>query len=460
MGPAKSEAADRVTATPAGRHGDTIFAAATGSNRTAISVIRISGRRTFEALAGLTNDAVSQPRRLTLSKLYDQSNGEILDRCLLARFPAPASFTGEDMAELHLHGGRGVLTAVVRALAALPGFRLAEPGEFTRRAFENGKLDLTMAEGIADLVNADTDQQRRQALRQMEGALGQLYEAWRQRLVRTLARLEAHIDFPEDDLPSDLVQEVQGLARGLAQEMADHLADGRRGERLREGVSVAILGAPNSGKSSLINYLAGRDAAIVSSRAGTTRDVVEVRLDLGGYLVELADTAGLRDASDEIEAEGVKRALQRAEGADINILLFDGAGMPGIDAGTLALMDRRSLPVISRSDLARQEPDSRLSGALAISVPAGQGLRELLSTLQQRVEAVAGTSEVPAITRARHREALEESAAALEGALAAEAPELIAEELRLAVRAIGRITGRVDIEDVLDVVFSEFCIGK
>ena len=364
------------------------------------------------------------------------------------------------MAELHLHGGRAVLSAVVDQLSGIPGLRPAEPGEFTRRAFENGKLDLTAAEGIADLVSADTEQQRRQALRQMEGALGRIYESWRERLVKTLAKLEAHIDFPEDDLPSDLLQEVQRLAHSLAQEINIHLADNRRGERLREGVSVSILGAPNSGKSSLINYLAGRDAAIVSSRAGTTRDVVEVRLDLGGYRVDLADTAGLRNATDEIEAEGVKRALKRAEAADINILMFDGAILPEIDPDTMALRDDRALPVISRVDLASGQRTDGLGGAMPISIKTGRGLAELLAELRARVEIIAGTGEAPALTRARHRHALEEAMFALKGAIAAEAPELLAEDLRLAVRSIGRITGRVDVEDILDVVFRDFCIGK
>jgi tRNA modification GTPase len=364
------------------------------------------------------------------------------------------------MAELHLHGGRAVLSAVVDELSSIPGLRPADAGEFTRRAFENRKLDLTAAEGIADLVNADTEQQRRQALRQMEGALGQVYEGWRERLVGTLARLEAHIDFPEDDLPSDLLQQVQWLAGELVREIGAHLADNRRGERLREGVSVAILGAPNSGKSSLLNYLAGRNAAIVSARAGTTRDVVEVRLDLGGYLIDLADTAGLRDAADEIEAEGVKRALQRAEAADINILLFDGANFPEIDQGTRALLDGRALPAISRMDLAAARPGERLNGALPISIKTGHGLPELMAALQKRVETLAGSGEAPSLTRARHRQALEEAVAALSGALATAAPELIAEDLRLVVRSIGRITGRVDVEDILDVVFRDFCIGK
>ncbi|MFM9844111.1 MAG: tRNA uridine-5-carboxymethylaminomethyl(34) synthesis GTPase MnmE [Dongiaceae bacterium] len=460
MGRAKSEPPVRASGTPASRHGDTIFAPATGAGNMAISVVRISGPKALDAIQLLSGGVVAKPRTLTLCNLHSQRNQVALDHCLVAMFPGPASFTGEDMAELHLHGGRAVLSAVVDELAGIPGLRPADAGEFTRRAFENGKLDLTAAEGIADLINADTEQQRRQALRQLAGALGRLYEGWRERLVRTLARLEAHIDFPEDNLPSELLQEVQGLASGLAREIGTHLADSRRGERLREGVSVAILGAPNSGKSSLLNYLAGRDAAIVSARAGTTRDVVEVRLDLGGYLVDLADTAGLRDAADEIEAEGVRRALQRAEAADINILLFDAAGLPEIDAGTVGLMDKRALPVVSRTDLAAHGWSGKIEGAFPISVSNGQGLPELIAEIQKRVEAIAGAGEAPFLTRARHRHALEEAATALSGALAAEQPELIAEDLRLAVRSIGRITGRVDVEDILDVVFRDFCIGK
>jgi tRNA modification GTPase len=460
MGREKSSAGSVSAPGPANRHEDTIFAIATGTGRAAVSMLRLSGPQSIPAVQQLSGTPQIEPRRLSLRNLVNPSNRVSLDHGLIAVFPGPASFTGEDMAELHLHGGRAVMAGVVEALAAMPGLRPAEAGEFSRRAFENGKLDLTAAEGIADLVNAETELQRRQALRQMEGALGQVYEGWRDRLIRTLAKLEAHIDFPEDDLPTGLSQEVQGLASGLATEIAAHLADNRRGERLRAGISVAILGAPNSGKSSLLNYLAGRDAAIVSSRAGTTRDVVEVRLDLGGYAVDLADTAGLRDAADEIEAEGVRRALLRAEQADINILLFDGAVLPVVDAGTMAVLDERSLAVVSRADLATEEHGPRPAGGIPISVKTGHGLGDLLAELRLRVEKLAALTETPALTRARHRQSLIAAESALNGALAATAPELMAEELRLAVRSIGRITGRVDIEDILDVVFRDFCIGK
>jgi tRNA modification GTPase len=420
----------------------------------------MSGRQSLDVVARLTGRAISVPRKLALCKLISNSDQTILDHCLVAVFPAPASFTGEHMAEFHLHGSRAVVASVINEFLTIPGLRPADAGEFTRRAFQKGKLDLTAAEAIADLVNADTEQQRRQALRQMEGALGRIYDGWRQRLVRTLARLEAHIDFPEDDLPAGLLPEVQALAAGLREEIGAHLDDRRRGERLREGISVAILGAPNSGKSSLLNYLAGKEAAIVSARAGTTRDVVEVRLDLGGVLVELADTAGLRQAGDDIEAEGVKRALARAEAADINILLFDQASLPHVDNDTLRLMDERALAAISRVDLAALPAPPQLSGAIRISTLTGEGLAELLEALRRRSSELADFGEAPALTQSRHRYALEEAREALSGALAANEPELIAEDMRLAVRSIGRITGGVDVEDILDVVFRDFCIGK
>jgi tRNA modification GTPase len=354
-----------------------------------------------------------------------------------------------------------VVAAVVGALSRIAGLRAAEAGEFTRRAFENGKLDLTAAEGIADLVDAQTEFQRRQALRQMEGHLGARYEAWRRRLLVAVAGLEAHIDFPEDDLPSGLLQDVRQEARALELDIVDHLQDGRRGERLRDGVVVALLGAPNAGKSSLLNYLAGKDAAIVSARAGTTRDVVEVSMDIGGYPVTLADTAGLRDAADDVEAEGVRRALEKARDADIRILMFDAACLPQLDRKTISLRDGREINVLSRCDLrpikVQAVPEE---GLLAISVKNGDGLDELLTALRARVEAIAGLQESPAMTRIRHRQALEACVASLSGAATAEAPEVVAEELRLAARAIGRVVGKIDIEDVLDTVFRDFCIGK
>jgi tRNA modification GTPase len=346
-------------------------------------------------------------------------------------------------------------------LASLPGLRIAEPGEFSRRGFENGKFDLTAAEAIADLVDADTAAQRRQALRQMEGELGRLYDGWRHRLTRSLAHLEADIDFPDEDLPEGIAVMVRPELEALAGEIASHLNDNRRGERLRDGIHIAILGAPNAGKSSLLNVLARREAAIVSERAGTTRDVVEVHLDLGGFPVVLADTAGLREAADEIESEGIRRALDRAANADLKLAVFDAAALPELDAQTLAVVDGQTLVVLNKMDCA-SELVHEIGGkaAMPVSARTGQGLPELLRSLTSAVQTRFEAPGVPALTRARHRGALEECAASLHRAMSADLPELAAEDVRLASRALGRITGRVDVEDLLDVIFRDFCIGK
>jgi tRNA modification GTPase len=442
---------------------DTIYALASAAGRAGVAVVRISGPSAGPAARRLTGDRpLPEPRRAVLRRFTDPDGNAALDHGLLLWFPAPHSFTGEDVAELHLHAGRAVLRAVVEALARCQGLRPAEPGEFSRRAFENGKLDLTAAEGLGDLVNAETEAQRRQALRQLEGELGQIYEGWRRRLVEALARLEAHIDFPEEDLPTDLVVRTQGEVSRALQEIGAHLDDNRRGERLRDGLSVALLGAPNVGKSSVINMLAGREAAIVSAQAGTTRDVIEVHLDLAGYPVTIADTAGLRQAQDEIESEGVRRALTLAEAADIKILLFDAARYPDIDGETLRLADSNAIVVLNKCDLVSLGSDITInsSPALTISAKTGAGMEALLSRLTSVAVERIGMATAPVLTRARHRHALIEGRDALQRSLKASAPELLAEDLRLAVRAIGRITGRVDVEDILDVIFREFCIGK
>ena len=433
----------------------TIFALATAPGRAGVAVVRVSGPETASALKALAGNDLPRPRFASLRTLRDPRTGEALDDALVLWFPAPRSFTGEDVGELHLHGGRAVVAGVIEALGALPGLRVAEPGEFTRRAFENGKLDLTAAEGLADLVDAETSAQRRQALRQMEGALGRLYEGWRERLTRALAHIEADIDFPDEDLPSGVADAVRPVLEALATEIDDHLADGRRGERLREGLHIAIVGAPNAGKSSLLNALARREAAIVSARAGTTRDVIEVHLDLGGFPVVLADTAGLREAGDEIEEEGIRRALDRAARADVKIAVFDATAP--LDAATRALIDADTVVVLNKTDLAPVAADI---DALPVSARTGAGLRALEERLAAfSADRLAGTG-APALTRARHRAALEECRDALARALAAPLPELAAEDVRLASRALGRITGRVDVEDLLDVIFRDFCIGK
>jgi len=428
----------------------TIFALASGAGRAAVAVMRLSGPGTGEVLTRLLG-APPPPRRASLRALRHE--GVTLDRALVLWFPDEASYTGEPSAELHLHGGPAVIAAVADALAAL-GARPAEPGEFTRRAFLNGKLDLTAAEGIADLIAAETEAQRRQALRQAEGGLAARHAEWAARLTHLLARQEAFIEFEEEDLPSDLDARVAEATGELRGEMAAMLADGTRGEKLREGLTVAILGAPNSGKSSLLNALAGREAAIVSARAGTTRDVVEVRMILGGVPVTLADTAGLREAADEIEAEGVRRALQRAEAADLRLLIFAADAPP--DAATLALRGPEALIVLNKADL----DIAALPGAVVVSARTGQGLAALRAALEAAAAARAGLSDAAALTRPRHRAAVGEAVEWLERLPSAGLPELRAEALRGALRALSRLTGRVDVEQVLDLVFGEFCIGK
>jgi tRNA modification GTPase len=440
---------------------DTIYALASASGRAGVAVIRLSGPQAMAALRRLAGE-LPPARRAVLRSLRDPRSGAELDRGLVLAFPAPHSFTGEDMVELHVHGGRALVRAVLEAVADCEGLRPAEPGEFTRRAFEHGKMDLTAAEGLADLVNAETEAQRRQALRQLRGDLGELYEGWRRQLMTALARIEAHIDFPDEDLPPILVEQTRGTLSAMIAEIAAHLQDERRGQRLRDGLSVAILGPPNVGKSSLLNALAGRPAAIVSAQAGTTRDVIEVRLDLGGYALTLSDTAGLREAGDAVEREGVRRARASAAASDYKILMVDARVYPNIDPEVAELVDADTLFVVNKCDLVSVEGVTAMAGrpALAVSALTGLGIDELLKALTDAVVERAGFSEIPLISRERHRRALEECRAGLERALAAGSIELLAEDLRLAVRHIGRITGRVDVEDLLDVVFREFCIGK
>lgn len=434
---------------------DTIFALASGAGRGAIAVLRVSGSATGRALAALAG-GLPKPRMASLRRLRDEA-GEVLDQALVLWFPGPHSYTGEDSAELHLHGGSAVVAAVAGALAAL-GARPAEPGEFTRRAFLNGRMDLTAAEGVADLIAAETDAQRRQALRQVDGALATLTGAWAGRLTRLLAHQEAAIEFAEDDLPTDLGDQARVGAAALRAEIEQHLADGGRGERLREGVLVAILGAPNAGKSSLLNALAGREAAIVSARAGTTRDVVEVRLDLAGVPVTLADTAGLREAGDEIEQEGIRRARRRAEESDLVLAVFATDAPP--DAETLAWVTPAALVLANKVDL-RPAP-ATIGGVvpLAISARSGEGLDALRAALTAAAARLAGAGDAALLTRPRHRAALTEASAWLAEAETATLPELASEALRAALRALGRLTGQVGVEAILDVVFRDFCIGK
>ena len=406
----------------------------------------------MQLAGGLPPPRVAQRRRLV-----DPQSGDALDEGLILWFPAPRSATGEDVAELHLHGSRAVLAAVMQALARL-GLRLAEPGEFTRRAFLHGKLDLLQAEAIADLAAAETEGQRRQAMRQLGGELGEVYRGWRDRLTRILAHLEAAIDFPDEDLPPEIEDRIAGEIEALLAEIERHLADGHRGERLRDGIDVAIVGPPNAGKSSLLNRIARRDVAITSPVPGTTRDVIEVAIDLGGYPVVLADTAGLRDSADAIEQEGRRRAVQRAEQAEIRLFVFDAAHRADA-AGASAWPGADTILIANKIDLVPAACTDLSPPALPVSALTGEGIDRLLTVLGERV-AQTYRIEAPVLTRARHRQALEEAAASLRRSSSAGLPELRAEDLRLALRSLGRITGAVDVEDLLDVIFRDFCIGK
>jgi tRNA modification GTPase len=400
--------------------------------------------------------ALPPSRRARQARLHDPNTGEDIDDAIVLWLPAPHSVTGEDVVEFQVHGSRAVLAALVAALNGM-GLRLAEPGEFTRRAFINGKLDLTQAEAIADLTAAETEAQRRQAVRQLDGALGALYRGWSARLVRLLAHLEAAIDFPDEDLPPEIEREVAAETVALGVEIAAHLADERRGERLRDGIAIAIVGPPNAGKSSLLNRLAQREAAIVSPIAGTTRDVIEVAIDLAGYPVVFADTAGLRESADAIEQEGLRRALARAETAELRLFVFD-ARCPQDAAGASAWPGHRTMLVANKIDLCTK-PSAFPEGALPVSALTGAGVPRLIDALAKRV-AVDYDGAAPLLTRARHREALETVSAALQRSLRAGLAELRAEDLRLGWRSLGRITGHVDVEDLLDVIFADFCIGK
>lgn len=443
---------------------DTIFAPATALGAAGVTVFRISGAAAKAALEALTQKPCPAPRMAALRALKHPVSHETLDHALALYFPAPHSFTGEDVVELHTHGGRAVWQAVTEALSALPRLRLAEPGEFTRRAFTNGKMDLTAAEGIADLIHAETAAQRKQALRMVQGELEAQYESYRQRIIRSMALVEAYIDFPDEDIPDSVYDELNDEVRELRDDLAAHLADNRRGERIRDGLYAVILGPPNAGKSTLMNYLAKRDVSIVSQTAGTTRDVIEVHLALAGYPLIIADTAGLRESTDDIENEGVRRALERASKADVKIAVFDAADISKPHATTLAQIDDDTLIVINKTDAARnwQLPAAWQGRNLLfpISLHAREGVDDLLKALENHISGLFFSETSPIITRTRHRRAIERCVAHLDKFLAGGPVELIGEELRLGVYAMASVTGRVDVDEILGEIFSSFCIGK
>ena len=429
----------------------TIVALSSAGGRAGVAVVRISGQRVrfvLETIAG----TIPQPRLAALRRLRDAA-GDAIDSALVLYFPGPASFTGEDVAEFHIHGSRAVLARLLSTLTQLPGVRLAEAGEFTRRAFEAGKLDLAAVEGLADLIDSETEWQRRQALRQMEGALGDVASQWRLRLVEAMALLAAEIDFSDEgDVSGPLVDDALAIVAVVVAELRAALGSFGMGERVREGFVVVLAGAPNAGKSSLLNALARRDVAIVSPIAGTTRDAIEVRLDLAGLPVILVDTAGLRDSDDPIESEGVRRARALVERADLVLSLRATDSDPDRIRG-----DVRTLPIATKADL----NGLTLPGELPISVKTGAGIEDLLSVVVDRLGAIANP-EPALLTRERHRVAVTDAILSLERAMTAGhgQAELLAEDIRLAVVALERLVGRIDVEDVLDQLFSGFCIGK
>jgi len=448
----------------------TIFALATAPGRAAVAVVRLSGPGTRAAMRAIAGP-LPRPRRASLRVLRAPDAGQVLDQSLVLWFPAPGSYTGEDSGELHLHGGPAVVEGVIAALTRL-GLRLAEPGEFTRRAFENGRLDLSQAEAVADLVDAETEAQRRQALAQLDGELARRHGAWREALIEALAVLEAAVDFPDEDLPAEIGEAAGPLLAEVIAGLDAALADRSRGERVREGYRVALIGAPNAGKSSLLNWLAERDAAIVTATPGTTRDVIEVVLDLAGFRVVIADTAGVRESGDAIEAEGVRRARAQAASADLRLLIIDGAADDGgwsevrdlARPGDLCLVNKTDRPAGQAAIGASAWARGAGLEVYGVSLSTGAGLEALRPALTARVTAALSGAEFPAATRARHRRDLraarEHLARAVTALDLAPEVELAAEDVRLAARCLARVGGRIDPEDVLDRVFARFCIGK
>jgi tRNA modification GTPase len=450
---------------------DTIIALGSGAGRAGIAVIRASGAGASALLRQLSAHApdvsretpMPTPRRAAIRSLHDR-DGAFLDEALVLWMPGPNSYTGEDTVELHVHGGAAVIAAVLDAALQTGLCRVAEPGEFTRRAFDAGQMDLTQAEAVGDLIDAETEGQRRQAGRLYQGEAARTFEGWRGLLMSAMAALEASIDFPDEaDIPGEVDLSALAPIADLASELAAALGDAGRLNAVREGFRIAILGPPNAGKSSLMNRIARRDAAIVSPIAGTTRDVVEVRLVLAGFPVWVADTAGLREASDAIEAEGVRRALARAEEADLRIWVSDASA--DVSRETLAAHRPGDIEVLNKADLVGAAPArAGAEDVFVVSAKTGAGFEALERRLVQLVHERLAGDEAPLVTRARHRELVEEALRGVERALAGArsgiGAELVSEDLRLAARALGRITGTIDVEDLLERIFSQFCVGK
>lgn len=445
----------------------TIFALSSGKGRAGVSVIRVSGPDTSKAILSiLKKDNLPKARQACLQSFYDPDTKQKIDQGLLLWFPGPASFTGEDVAEFHIHGGYAVVSGFLEALSKIPNLRSAEAGEFTRRAFDNGKMDLTAAEGLADLINAETESQRRQALRQMEGELATFYESWRHEIITAMAYLEADIDFSDEEIPDDVTSRIRPIIEKLAADINSHLSDDHRGERLRHGLQVVIIGAPNAGKSTLLNYLSKRDVAIVSDIAGTTRDLLEVHLDISGFPVTITDTAGIRESNDIIESEGIKRAIKKANDADLKIVIIDQTDLVATNEDIKNYIDDNTMVLFNKNDLVSKAKDNNNGwnciGTWSISMKTEKGLDDFLKSFTHEVEKRMEFTDTPTLTRARHRSYLQSCHSHLDRFLKANhfELELLSEDLRMAARDLGKITGLVDVEDILEKIFKEFCIGK
>ena len=443
----------------------TIYALSTVLGKSGVAVIRISGSKAFDVvrlMTSLKTDEIKQ-RYAYFVKLKDIAGQQILDKCLLLYFKAPNSFTGEDIIELHTHGSRAVISAVLNNLSRIPDFRMAEPGEFSKRAFYNQKMDLTEAEGLADLIDAETEAQQKYALRQMEGNLKNLYEDWREKLVNIMAHLEAYIDFPDEEIPENIVSEMNNTVFKLKNEIKEHLSSDNIGERLREGFRVVIVGRPNAGKSSLLNAIAKRDVVIVSDIAGTTRDAIDVHLDLNGYPVIITDTAGIRETEEAIERQGVEIAYRKIEDADLLLCLYDAS------QDTVQVFEKiektfknKMIHIANKSDNLTKEQCSEIKkqGITPISVKQQQGIDIVLDKISAVINDKFTSNSNLLITRARYREALNEALRSLDLFNLNKEIELSAEDIRLAAREIGKITGRIEVDEILDKIFGSFCIGK
>jgi len=442
----------------------TIYALASGSGASGIAVIRVSGKNTANVIKSLTNSKLPIPRVATLKKFIKNGQKNLIDEGVIIWFPAPNSYTGEDLAEFHIHGSHAVIKSMHSAISKLKGCRLAEPGEFTKRAFQNGKINLLKAESIADLISSETEIQRKQALKIMSGKSSDKYNSWRERLLKILSLVEAKIDFPDEDLPKDIIRNIQKISNDVLSEIKKTLSSQKVGERIREGFKIAIVGPPNSGKSSLLNYLSKRDAAIVSEIAGTTRDVIETHLNLDGYPVIVSDTAGIRNSKDEIEKKGIKIALERAENADLRLVIVSvkNINFNGVLKGFLT---KNTILVVNKSDLIKGKLNKKLkkNDHVLVSIKKDLNLNKLIKKIKNKLKFFFHTNEDVLITRERHRQNLINCIYHLENFKKKKSVhdfDKAAEDLRLATRHLGMIVGKVDVEEILGSIFNNFCIGK